>query len=382
MREIQRQPIKAIRIIYFIFTIEPLLGQKTNVFMNRFNCNTLQPGILDNQGKIIWSVWQMIAESRGIKPPRPQNRDEMMCLWLLPLLFADCGPTGPLGAGDHVRKIKVDGFQRNYKIHIPQNYSPDKPNPVVCVFHGTLMDSSMMVKFTGMNDKSEEAGFITVYPDGWRGAVFHTWNAGALFPLLSLGMPDDLQFVDRMLEDLGQQVPIDQKRLYACGFSSGAMFTYRLAIERPGRFAAVGSVEGALPTSLPCPNRATSVIHIQGMSDKIVRQSGSWGLVGTVLQFRSTVETIRIWLKINVIREEPNLVHEDSEWEHWRYGPGVDGSEVDLVLIRDQGHCWPGQIPGLGMLLRWTKCVSANDLLWNFFQRHSLKQEPVLFNHP
>lgn len=304
-----------------------------------------------------------------------------MSLWLLPLLLADCGPAGPMGPGDHVRKLNVDGFVRTYRIHVPPNYKPDAPNPVVLVIHGTIMDSRLMVGFTGMNQKSDEAGFITVYPDGWRGTAFMTWNAGALFPLLSLGMPDDLQFIDHLLDDVAHLVPVDQKRLYACGFSSGAMFSYRLAIERPGRFAAIGSVEGAIPKRLPCPGTPTSVIHIQGMSDKVVRPSGSWGLVGTVLHFRSTVETIRIWLKINAIQEEPALLHEDPEWEHWRYGPGLDETEVDLVLIRDHGHCWPGMVPGLGLLLRWTKCVSANDLLWDFFQRHSLKRVSEFYIH-
>ncbi len=95
-------------------------------------------------------------------------------------------------------------------------------------------------------------------------------------------------------------------------------------------------------------------------------------MVGMAMNFHSTVETVRIWLRTNGIMEEPKLLHDEPEWEHWRYGPGLDDTEVDLVLIRDQGHCWPGMKPGLGLILRWTDCVSANDLLWDFFQRHSL----------
>jgi polyhydroxybutyrate depolymerase len=280
-----------------------------------------------------------------------------------------------------VRTLLVDGCVRTYRIHVPANYHPDKPNPTVLVIHGTCQDSRSMMVFSGMNDKSDQCGFIAVYPEGWRGTAFMTWNTRAHYQIFTLGMPDDLQYIDRLLDDLAEVVPVDQQRLYSCGFSTGAMFSYRLAIERPGRFAAVGSVAGAIPRALPWPGTPTSVIHIQGMADKVVRPCGSWGMVGVAFNFRSTAETIRIWLRTNCIPEEPTLVHEEPEWEHWHYGPGANNTEVELVLIRDHGHSWPGQKPPMSWILHWTQCVSANDLLWDFFQRHCLAHPPLLV-HP
>ena len=43
---------------------------------------------------------------------------------------------------------------------------PEKPAPVVLALHGAAMDGPMMVWFSGLNKKSDEAGFIVVYPSG------------------------------------------------------------------------------------------------------------------------------------------------------------------------------------------------------------------------
>jgi polyhydroxybutyrate depolymerase len=47
-----------------------------------------------------------------------------------------------------------------------------------------------------------------------------------------------------------------------------------------------------------------------------------------------------------------------------------DGSEVVLIAIENGGHTWPGMEPIVKMLGPSTKDISANDLMWEFFQRH------------
>ena len=55
------------------------------------------------------------------------------------------------------------------------------------------------------------------------------------------------------------------------------------------------------------------------------------------------------------------------------FGSGRDGSEVVLVVIEGGGHTWPGKKPTAAVLGRSTLNVSANDLMWEFFQKHQLK---------
>lgn len=49
---------------------------------------------------------------------------------------------------------------------------------------------------------------------------------------------------------------------------------------------------------------------------------------------------------------------------------GRKGSEVVLIEIEGGGHTWPGQRPVVARLGDSTMDISANDLMWEFFQRH------------
>ena len=55
------------------------------------------------------------------------------------------------------------------------------------------------------------------------------------------------------------------------------------------------------------------------------------------------------------------------------YGPGRDAAEVVLVLIEGAGHTWPGREPLVKFLGKATRNVSANDLMWEFFEKHPMK---------
>ena len=44
-----------------------------------------------------------------------------------------------------------------------------------------------------------------------------------------------------------------------------------------------------------------------------------------------------------------------------------------LIEIEGGGHTWPGQEPRLKAVGKSTKNVSANDLTWEFFEKHPMK---------
>src|SRR5262245_34701652 len=84
-----------------------------------------------------------------------------------------------LNAGDHHRRLEVDGRARNYLVHVPKEHDPAKPYPVVLCFHGGASNAEQMVPFCGLNEKADQAGFIVVYPNGTgRGDRALTWNGG------------------------------------------------------------------------------------------------------------------------------------------------------------------------------------------------------------
>jgi polyhydroxybutyrate depolymerase len=154
------------------------------------------------------------------------------------------------------------------------------------------------------------------------------------------------------------------------------MMAYRLAAELSGRIAAIAPVAGTMTTEIGRPKRPVSVLHFHGTSDEFVPFAGGRGersIFGT--DYRPVEDTIRAWVKANGCDETPktNVLAEGEgglRVTRSKYSSGRGGSEVVLVVVEGGGHTWPGRRPRVAALGRSTRNVSANDLMWEFFQKH------------
>ena len=83
-------------------------------------------------------------------------------------------------------------------------------------------------------------------------------------------------------------------------------------------------------------------------------------------------------MKANGCKEEPateelpDTAKDGTKVTCQTYSGGKDGAEVVLVVIEGGGHTWPGREGPVKWLGKATKNVSANDLMWEFFQKHPL----------
>lgn len=295
-------------------------------------------------------------------------------LVLIAVLAADS-----LTAGDHNRTLTVDDRERTYLVHVPTDYNHDKPTPVVLIFHGAATNAAITVSFTGMSKMSDEAGFIAVYPNGTGLGPFLTWNAGGRKGTLAEESADDVKYVGLLLDDLATVANVDPQRVYATGMSNGGMMCYRLAAEMSDRIAAIAPVAGTVTVDESKPKRPVPVMHFHGKADTIVPFDGPGENAPKFLPFKSVEESIAIWCEINGCPDEPTVTEfPDKEDDGTKvtmkcYGPGKDNSEVVLLDIEGGGHTWPGQKSPIGFLGNSTLDVSANDLMWEFFQKHPMK---------
>lgn len=93
----------------------------------------------------------------------------------------------------------------------------------------------------------------------------------------------DLKLVDTALGSLRAKYRIDDIRVYATGFSNGAMFTYLLWAERPALFAAYAPIAGRLrPTVQPSMRRP--LLHVAGVQDAMVRYADQQAAVETAVR--------------------------------------------------------------------------------------------------
>ncbi len=286
-----------------------------------------------------------------------------------------------LTPGDHTRTIDVDRRTRIYLVHVPPKYDPKKPTPVVLSFHGGASNAEMMVRFCGLNDTADKHGFITVYPSGTgRLKAALTWNGGSCCGYAMQEQVDDVAFVRALLDDLEKVVNVDAKRVYATGMSNGAIMAYRLASELSDRIAAIAPVAGPMGTDTCSPKRPVSVIHFHGTADQFAPFNGGKGDKSlSQTDFYSVEYSIKAWVKADGCKVEPAVVKlpdkakDDTSVTIKTYGGGKDGAEVVLVAVEGMGHTWPGREPALKVLGKATKNVSANEMMWEFFEKHAMR---------
>ena len=288
---------------------------------------------------------------------------------VVPILLFLAFEKEALKPGDYTRELKVGDVTRSYLMHIPPSYDPKKKTPVVLAFHGAIMTAEMMTQFSGLNEKADKAGFIVVYPRAKGSGLWLTWNAGGIWKFANKA--DDIGFVKALLDELPRVVNVDPKRIYATGMSNGAMMCYRVGAELSERIAAIAPVAGTMIIDEFKPKRSVPVMYFHGTADKMVP-------FGKPTAFRSVEECVQMWVKVNECAKEPKekeLPNKADKLHVTRktYGPGKNGAEVILYVIAGGGHTWPGMPPPVSWIGLSTGNISANDLMWDFFQRHPLK---------
>lgn len=305
-------------------------------------------------------------------------------LVLTAALFAALGASrpavaGPPAPGTWPQAILSGGVVRHYILHIPTGYT-GQALPVVFVLHGFGGSAAGMMASTGMNAKADAEGFFVAYlqgmpcdpsvpdaPSGCTGTQLG-WNTGITD---ALGIvTDDVQLVRDVLIKLEATVVVDRLRVYATGFSNGAMMTHRLGAELPDVLAAIASVEGTVGNyqddgtllTTPAPLGPTPTMIVHGLLDLNVPYYGGAGAHG--LNVLPVSDAVGFWRTANGCTTGPfTSTSPNGNVVRDVYGGCVANSNVVLFSIGNGGHFWP-TVGNTGF--------SATDAIWTFFNNHPL----------
>lgn len=287
--------------------------------------------------------------------------------------------TGLSTSGDHTRIITAEGLERSYLVHLPSTYDAKNAMPVVLAYHAGGTNPQSMMRYSGLNTKADDAGFVVVYPAGTgrlRRAL--TFNGGNCCGYALRNRIDDVAFTRLLLDDLALWINVDPQRIYATGMSNGGIMAYRVASELSDRIAAIASVCGPMGTDSCSPQHPVSVMHFHGTADVFIPFAGGKGKGVSGTTFYSVEHSIRAWVTANhcdavpIISELPNVARDGTRVIRTTYGGGKDGAEVVLISIEGGGHTWPGRETRFSFLGTSTHNISANDVLWEFFMRHPM----------
>ncbi len=282
---------------------------------------------------------------------------------------APANPTGPAVPGDVMRSLVHAEVERTYLLHIPPGYDAAHPTPLVLAFHGIGLNAEEMARISGLNKEADHTGFIVVYPNGT--GEKKSWNGGRCCGEAARNRVDDVGFVRALIDELASFLAVDPKRIYATGFSNGAILTYRLACELSDRIAAIGPVAATQvrEDQATCrPERSVPVIHFHGTADRLNPYNG--GTTSTGLEFVAVEEAIEYWAERDAC-PTPQQTGSGSI-QHDVYAPCAQGSAVELYRILEGEHAWPGGEAVNPQIGEPTMEISATSLMWGFFAAHPM----------
>jgi polyhydroxybutyrate depolymerase len=187
------------------------------------------------------------------------QRKILRCVLSAALIAAACAHAVADGAAEAM-SWQIDGAKRRALVYLPAAKSPGGKAPLVFSFHGHG-DNIVNFQRTNMHRAWPEA--IVVYFQGLTtgGDPLPGWQTQR-----GQNGDRDLKLVDAALASLRTKYDVDERRVYATGFSNGAIFTYLLWAERPRVFAAFAPVAGRLAASVQ-PAEPRPIFHVAGELD-------------------------------------------------------------------------------------------------------------------
>ena len=142
--------------------------------------------------------------------------------------------------GDHNFTVRVGELERRYTVHVPPGYDGKTRVPVVVMLHGGGGTSRAAATETGWGAKADEAGFLAVFPDAMsrdpsEPSSFaknpQLWNDGSDRFYPGQKAPDDVAFLNAMLDELLAKYAVDARRIFLTGFSNGSSMSFRAGAE-------------------------------------------------------------------------------------------------------------------------------------------------------
>ncbi|MDQ5951972.1 MAG: polyhydroxybutyrate depolymerase [Patescibacteria group bacterium] len=304
-------------------------------------------------------------------------------------------------SGKQTFHIEEDGVQREFIVYRPENLSVDEEVPVVYMFHGSGQSGEIFYKDSGWVDQADAGGFMVVFPTALKYHVFSEekvvkgqvkndvavyqskWNSYELASLLDPKYPgqelaDDMDFTRDMVAFVNDNYATDTSRIYATGFSNGASFTSRLAVEATDIFAAFAPtsagriIDGVLAAVAEDDGESFTprpVIQVIGSLDPKLTHAAEVEEFTTDESANTDGDAIKEsyisgWIALEGL-EDSYTYESISGSGHFTYADSTTGAdnEYQLYVIDGMKHVYPN-----GENFRF----DVTDVYWDFFKQYSL----------
>jgi len=264
------------------------------------------------------------------------------------------------------RTFSDQGINRRI-IYLRPRVSPARPPPAFLLLPYRGGDADDMADLVHAARLVRLFGVIVIIPEAFNGY----WNYKAL--LGPLTTPDDVRFLDHVIDDAIDHYGIDARRIYMGGYSGGAMMTLRYVCDTPGRITGAALVGAQMIRTLAGKCDAgmpPAVMFIAGNEDPLGAYDGSSTLM-------SAADSAAFWAQANGCnaipqRESlPDIVDDGTQTVLDRYGGCRSGEAVRLYSVLGGGHTWPGTVDFSPSLGRTSQDFDASETFMRFLLQFS-----------
>jgi len=282
--------------------------------------------------------------------------------------------------------VRSGGRDRSYIRYVPKGVDPAVPAPLVIDFT-PYSPATLEESFSGFTKpdadgkvKADEVGAVVVSPEPVNGKGLLTWNIDD-----TAGWTDDQRFVADLIDDVVADVCVDSGRVLAMGFAIGAVMASTVACEQSERITVLATASGLWVPPDCHPRKPVPALSFHGTDDHFLPFEGgvgdrvgqlglspetAGGLAAMVVR-KGAVTSSSAWADRNGCDPRPREeeIVDTVRRLRWR---GCDAA-VELYVIDGGSHTWPGS-NGMaafeGLLGPVSPAITANDVIWDFFQAH------------
>ncbi len=204
--------------------------------------------------------------------------------------------------------------------------------------HGFGGSASAQETFTGWTQTAAQRKFIVAYPQGRPSQYGGAWDP------YTADSPD-VGHIRAVVSDIEAAYCVDPARIYADGWSNGAVMSQRLACSAADLFAKVSSYGGGTPTAAGfatgcTPSRPISVALFAGQFD---------------FTYAGLAQNTQEWRTIDGCAATP--VHTSDAYGSTDTYSCAAGTQVVSRVVAYTSHNWPSGAQG----------ADQRDRLWAFF---------------
>jgi predicted esterase len=237
-----------------------------------------------------------------------------------PAYAGSAGCQGGAGIPEGENTFTLDGLERRFVMRLPSNYTTDRPWPLIFALHGNGGTPSYWDTQGGSRDiraEVDEEAIVIV-----AAAIDRQWRDYSMDrDLWPERIEQELRYFDHLIEESKEKLCVDERAIFAMGFSGGGSFSGVLGCRREDiRAIAVGG----------------SVLYFE--PDECVGTPAAWITIGAG-ELAPAREQYRDFFRDRAGCQASRVAAAPSPCEAYE-GCG-EGTPVHYCQHPD-GHVWPG----------------------------------------